>query len=131
MNIRQIVLNTWGRCMAKVGILIVLLLIYLYILESHYVAMGECVARIYYYPLGRWDYILIPFVGIIMLSISLYFIHTSLKMRVLEMLVYSSIIITTLIWGNDILASRTEDWPDTYKVQPATNKNQSISKQSS
>lgn len=38
-------------------------------------------------------------------------------MRVLEVLVYSSIIISTLIWGNDILASRTEDWPEVYKVK--------------
>ena len=105
--------------------------IIIFTLESHYVAMGECAARIYYYPLGRWDYFSIPLVGIITIALSLYFIRTSLRMRFIEVLVYSSIIITTLIWGNDILASRTEDWPNTYKVQPATNKNQSISKQSS
>ena len=80
--------------------------------------MGECAARIYYYPLGRWDYTLIPLVGIILLSLSLYFIHTSLKMKIIEGLLYSCIIITTLIFGNDILASRTIDWPDIYHVQP-------------
>lgn len=94
----------------------------MFILESHYVAMGECAARIYYYPLGRCDYILIPLVGIILLFISLYFIKTSIKMRIIEGIMYSCIIVTTLIWGNDILASRTEDWPETYKVEKLRNK---------
>lgn len=80
--------------------------------------MGECAARIYYYPLGRWDYILILLVGIILLSLSLYFIHTSLRMRIIEGLLYLCIIITTLTLGNDILASRTIDWPETYHIQP-------------
>ena len=80
--------------------------------------MGECVARVYYYPLGRWDYILIPFIGIFLLSLSLYFIHTSIKMRVIEGLLYSCIVITTLIWGNNILASPTIDWPEVYRPTP-------------
>lgn len=106
------------KIVAKSVILLIYIFIILSILESHYVIGNECAARVYYSPLGRWDYILIPLVGIIMLSISLYFIHTSLRMRVLEILLYSSIIISILICGNDILASRTEDWPETYKVKP-------------
>ena len=105
------------KIVIKSFILLAYIYITLSILASPYVAMGECAARVYYYPLGRWDYILIPLVGIIMLFISLYFIHTSLSMRVLEVLVYSSIIISTLIWGNNILASRTIDWPDKYKAR--------------
>ncbi|WP_289647123.1 hypothetical protein [uncultured Muribaculum sp.] len=102
------------KILVKSFILLVYIFVILSILESHYVAMGECAARIYYYPLGRWDYILIPLVGIILLSLSLYFIHTSPKMRIIEWLLYSCIIITTLIWGNDLLASPTIDWPDQY-----------------
>lgn len=89
----------------------------LFILESHYVAMGECAARVYYYPLGRCDYLLILLVGIVLLSISLYLIHTSQRLRIIEIFIYANIIIATLLWGNDILASRTVDWPDTYKVE--------------
>ncbi|MEZ3599252.1 MAG: hypothetical protein K1V81_09205 [Paramuribaculum sp.] len=105
------------KILVKSFILLVYIFIILSILESHYVIGGECAARVYYKPFIGWDYIKITLVGIIMLSISLYFIHTSLRMRVLEVLVYSSIIISTLIWGNDILASRTEDWPEVYKVK--------------
>lgn len=89
----------------------------LFILESHYVAMGECAARVYYYPLGRCDYLLIPLVGIVLLSISLYLIHTSKRLQFIEVIMYASIIMAILLWGNDILASRTVDWPDTYKVE--------------
>ncbi len=105
------------KILVKSFILLVYIFIILSILESHYVIGGECAARVYYKPFIGWDYIKITLVGIIMLSISLYFIHTSLRMRGLEVLVYSSIIISTLIWGNDILASRTEDWPEVYKVK--------------
>lgn len=106
------------KSVVKILILLIYLTIIIFILESHYVAIGECAARIYYYPLGRWDFLLIPLVGFIMLSISLYIIHTSLKMRVIEGVLYSCIIITTLIWDNDVLSSRTIDWPETYQVQP-------------
>lgn len=108
----------------KVKILVksFILLVYIYIilcfLENHYVIGNECAARVYYKPLGRWDYFFIPLLGIIMLSLSRYFIRTSLKMIIIEALVYSSVIISTLIWGNDILASRTEYWPEKYQVKP-------------
>ena len=95
----------------------VYLITILFILESHYVAMGECAAWVYYYPLVRCDYLLIPLMGIVLLSISLYIIHTSKKLRIIEVFIYASIIIATLFWGNDILASRTVDWPETYKVK--------------
>lgn len=101
----------------KIFIIMVYLVAVLFILKSHYVAMGECVARVYYYPLGRCDYLLIPLVGIVLLSISLYIFHTSKRLRIIEVIMYAIIIITTLLWGNDILASRTVDWPDTYKVK--------------
>lgn len=101
----------------KIFILMVYLITILFILESHYVAMGECAAWVYYYPLGRCDYLLIPLMGIVLLSISLYIIHTSKKLRIIEVFIYASIIIATLFWGNDILASRTVDWPETYKVK--------------
>ena len=111
-------MNSSVKLVVKILILLVYMTIIIFRLESHYVAMGECVARIYYYPLGRWDYILIPIVGIILLSLSLYFIHTSLKMIIIEGLLYSCIIITTLMLGNDILASRTIDWPEVYHPTP-------------
>ena len=57
-------MNSSVKLVVKILILLVYMTIIIFRLESHYVAMGECVARIYYYPLGRWDYILIPFVPI-------------------------------------------------------------------
>lgn len=109
----------------KVFILIVYLIAILFILESHYVAMGECAARVYFYPLGRCDYLLIPLMGIALLSISLYLIPVSIRLRIIEVFIYASIIIATLLMGNDILASRTIDWPEKYKAQPIV-KNVSI-----
>lgn len=106
------------KVVLKLFILLAYIFIILFILENHYVAMGECAARIYYYPLSRWDYIFIPLVGIIMLFLSLYYIHISLKMRVVEVFIYVSIIIFTLICGNNILASRTIDWPEEYHPIP-------------
>ena len=102
----------------KIFILMVYLIAVLFILESHYVAIGECAARVYYYPLGRYDYLLISLVGIVLLSISLYLIHTSKRLRFIEIFIYASIIIATLLWGNDILASSTIEWPKVYHVQP-------------
>lgn len=106
------------KIILKIFSLLIYLIILLFILENHYVAIGECASRIYYYPLGRWDYILIPLVGIIMLSLSLYYIHISKRLQCIEVIIYTSIIIAILLWGNDILASRTIDWPETYHVEP-------------
>ena len=106
------------KYVTKVVILIVYILIIFFILHHHYVEAGECAARVYYIPLGRWDYILISLIGIIMLFLSRYIITTSKKFRALEILIYASLITATLILGNDILASRTIDWPETYKVKP-------------
>jgi hypothetical protein len=60
---------------------------------------------------------LITTIGIIMLSLSLCLLHCSQKLGAIEMFIYASIIIATLMWGNEILASRTIDWPETYKVE--------------
>lgn len=110
-------MNNSVKSVVKILILLIYLTIIIFILESHYVAIGECAARIYYYPLGRWDYILRPLVGIILLSLSLSLIHTTIKMRIIEGILYSCIIIITIVCGNDIFASRMCDWPETYKVK--------------
>lgn len=98
----------------KIFWLIIFLLTIIFILYHHYVEAGECATIVYYYPLGRRDYILIPLIGIIMLSLSLYFIPVSKKFRVTEVFIYVSLILITIIRGNDLLASRTIDWPDKY-----------------
>ena len=108
-------MNSSVKLVVKILILLAYLTI-IFILEIHYVAIGEYSAMVYYYPLGRWDYILIPLVGIILLSLSLRFIQTSLKMRVIEASVYTLIISVVLIFGNEILSSRTENRPDYYRV---------------
>lgn len=105
------------KCITKIFILIVYLLTILFILYHHYVEVGECTLRVYYYPIDRRDYILITTIGIIMLSLSLCLLHCSPKTEAIEMFIYASIIIATLMWGNKILASRTIDWPETYKVE--------------
>lgn len=63
----------------KTFILLVYLITQIIILGSHYVAIGECASRIYYYPLDRWDYILIISIGIIIYLLSIRFIRASFK----------------------------------------------------
>ena len=75
------------KYVTKVVILIVYILIIFFILHHHCVEAGECAARVYYIPLGRWDYILISLIGIIMLFLSRYIITTSKKFRALEILI--------------------------------------------
>lgn len=88
------------------------------IFMSHYVALGECAARVYYKPLDVTDYILFPIVGIACVFISLRYIRTNKAVRYIEVAIYSIIIMFILVFGNEILASRTIDWPETYQVQP-------------
>lgn len=109
-------INNSTKYIVKLFIFIAYLLILLFILHHHYVETGECAVRVYYNPLGRWDYYLILIVGIIMLFLSRYIIPTAKKLRAIEILIYASLITATLILGNDILASRTIDWPETYRV---------------
>lgn len=104
------------KCVTKVFIFIIYFFIILFILYHHYVEAGECAVRVYYYPLGIRDFILIPFVGIVMLSVSLYIFPVSKKLQLIEVFIYACIIITTLLCGKNILASRTINWPDSYKV---------------
>lgn len=52
-----------------------------------------------------------------MLSLSLCLLHCTPKTEAIEMFIYASIIIATLMRGNKILASRTIDCPDTYTVE--------------
>ncbi len=83
---------------------------------SHYVALGDCAARVYYKPLDVTDYILFPIVGIACVFISLRYIRTNKAVRYIEVAIYSIIIMFILVFGNEILASRTIDWPETYQV---------------
>lgn len=105
------------KYIAKIFLLIAYLLIILFILHHHYVETGECALRVYYYPLDRQDYALITIIGMMMLSLSLYNLQCSKMLRAIEMLIYASFIIAILMWGDDILASRTIDWPESYKVE--------------
>lgn len=102
------------KCLIKESILSVYLIILFFILNNHYFEMGECAAIVYFHPLGCYDYILIPLVGIFMLSISWKLVPTHRFHRVIEALIYVSIIIFTIIWGNEILASITINWPHKY-----------------
>lgn len=88
---------------------------------NHYVEVGECAARVYYKPLSVTDYILLPLVGIVLVSLSLRYIRTNKAVRYIEVSIYSIIIMLSLVYGNKILASRTIDWPETYSVQELTN----------
>lgn len=88
---------------------------------NHYVEVGECAARVYYKPLSVTDYILLPLVGIVLVSLSLRYIRTNKAVRYIEVSIYSIIIMLGLVYGNKILASRTIDWPETYSVQELTN----------
>ncbi len=50
-----------------------------------------------------------------MLSLSLYLLQCSKKLRAIEMFIYVSIIIAILMRSDNILASRTIDWPEIFK----------------
>ena len=104
--------------MIKGCIFIAYIIILAFILNSHYIEFGECAIRVYYCPLDRWNYVMIAFIGITMLISSLHYIRTNKYVRWLECSIYSTIIIITIVFGNSILASRTIDWPETYKVKP-------------
>lgn len=104
------------KCITKIFILIVYLLTILFILYYHYVEVGECIHRVYYYPLDRRDYILITTLGIIMLSLSLCLLHCPQKLGAIEMFICKHYHRNFNV-GNEILASRTIDYPETYKVE--------------
>ena len=106
----------------KVVLVIVFILSILFIISTHYVESGECVERVYYYPLETRDYAIIIFIGIIVLFSSLHYIMTNKFQRWIECSIYCTIIIITIVFGNSILASRTIEWPDTYKVSSIENK---------
>ena len=106
------------KILAKSFILLIYIFIILSILESHYVTGDECASRVYYYPLGKLDYFLIISVGIIMCLLSINFIQVSKFQRCIECSIYSITIIMAIVFGNTIISSRTEDWPETYKVKP-------------
>lgn len=59
--------------------------------------------RVYYYPLDRRDYILIIIIGIMMLSLSLYLLQCSKKLRAIEMFIYVSIIIAILMRSDNTM----------------------------
>lgn len=92
-------------------------MIIVFILNSHYVKMGECVSSVYYCPLDSWDSVIIALIGIIMLIFSIHFIGSNKYQKWLECSIYCSIIFITIVFGNSIIASRTIDWPDKYKAR--------------
>ena len=110
-------MNRTIRYIIKVCILVTYLIILAFVLNSHYIESGECASRVYYYPLYRWDYVMIALIGITMLLSSLHYIRTNKYLRWLECSIYCSIIIITIVFGNSILASKTMDWPDKYKAR--------------
>ena len=105
------------RYMIKGCIIIAYIIILAFILNSHYIEFGECAVRVYYCPLDRWDYVMIAFIGITMLLSSLRYIRNNKYVIWLECSIYSTIIIITIVFGNSILASRTIEWPESYKVE--------------
>ena len=111
-------MNRTIRYIIKGCILVTYLIILAFVLNSHYIESGECAIRVYYCPLVRWDYAVIALIGITMLLSSLHYIRTNKYLRWLECSIYCTIIILTFVFGNSILASRTIDWPEPYKVKP-------------
>ena len=104
--------------MLKSCILITYLIILVFILNNHYVELGECALRVYYCSLDSWDYVMIAFIGISMLLSSFHYIRTNKYLGWLECSIYCTIIRMIIVFGNSILASRTIDWPETYKITP-------------
>ena len=92
-------------------------------LYSHYVwDNGLCVSILHYQPLSAWGRIIFVSFGIMAcLGILLVYrnLHsTNIRMATFAITLCLLLSIVFSVFGNQILGSRTEHWPDEYKVQP-------------
>lgn len=91
----------------------------LYYLNSKYVSYGECAAITYYIPLTILDRAIIIGIGIITSAVFfLLSLDQSATYNTCVITVYMLLSISIATFGNQILGSKEEHWPHTYKVQP-------------
>lgn len=97
------------------SVLIFCLIIMHIFLESHYVAVGECAAISYYKPLAHWDRLLFIVIGITALFISIKIAKPSKYYIILLSVIYTVIIVSYSIFGNQLLGMTIKDWPHEYR----------------
>lgn len=113
----RIALNRW----LWIGLIyLAVLSIYAVILNNKYIDVDEGVVSIVYYiPLMWTDIALFVLTAAIGLCASLYFYKLKNKKIIIALaFVYTVTASIISIYGNDILGSREEYWPHTYKAQP-------------
>ena len=96
-------------------------------LSTNYVSVGQCAVTTYYKPIDIWNILLFSVITGAGFFISAYTIGSSkLKERVIMAVLYAGLLCLVTLFGNDILGSRTIDWPQEYKVQPIKDSSVSI-----
>lgn len=95
-------MNKLVKCVFKGLILVAQLIILRFILHGHNAEIGEWVARIYYYTLGRWSYYFTPLAWIILLFRPMDINPTPKELRSIATTIYTEST-TTPIWGDFFL----------------------------
>lgn len=90
-------------------------------LNMNYVTVGQCAVTTYYKPIDVWNILLFSVITGAGFFISVYEIgRPNLKERAIMAVLYGGLLCLVTLFGNDVLGSRTIDWPQEYKVQPIT-----------
>ena len=91
------------------------------VLSTKYVTVGQCAVTTYYKPIDVWDILLFSVITGAGFFISAYAIgRPNLKERAIMAVLYGVLLCLVSLFGNDLLGSRTIDWPQEYKVQSIT-----------
>lgn len=117
--------------LSSIIILVVLILGSYTFLHSHYVSDdGLCADILYYQPLSIWGRIIFVSLGILASigNLVAFKILNSSEIRLAIIAIILCLLISFVfgVYGNQILGSRTEHWPQEYKVQPLNNDKPSI-----
>lgn len=99
----------------QISIFIIFMIIVDNILSSHYVAIGECASITYYKPLVLCDRLLFIVIGITALFISIKIAKPSKYYIILLSVIYTVLIVSYSIFGNQLLGMIIKDWPHEYR----------------
>ena len=92
----------------------------MYYLSTKYVEKGECAIITYYIPMLWSDYFVITAIGVFSVLLS-YFLERNRinhKWIMLEIFIYSIIVILVCLFGNELLSFIECKWPHNYHPTP-------------
>ena len=101
------------------ALLFIGIILSLWLFDSRYVENGECAVIVQYNPLGACGKMMLFTIGFIFFS--LFFLLRRGKDKFLKWIVsilYLTYFLIITIFANEILESRTIDWPQEYHPQP-------------